>query len=183
MGMILNSLRSNDAYMREWIRPSLVQIRACHLVCTKNYLNQCYLIVNLKFRNKFQWNPNWNSNIFIEEHAFENVIWKMAAILSRPQCVKMYHPMTTLPVPQQQMSNQGPASIFVRWLSEYTRKKSFVPTVTLFLLIMIHLYFIQSTFLLDFHPVIRSLYNFFFHLIPAEYHHDLQVNNPPKVWW
>ena len=29
---------------------------------------------------------NWN--IFIEEKAFENVVWKMAAILSRPQCVK-----------------------------------------------------------------------------------------------
>ena len=30
--------------------------------------------------NKLQWNFNWNSNIFIQENAFENVIWKMAAI-------------------------------------------------------------------------------------------------------
>ena len=29
-----------------------------------------------------------NSYIFIQENAFENVVWKMAAILSRPQCVK-----------------------------------------------------------------------------------------------
>ena len=28
-----------------------------------------------------------NSYIFIDENAFENVVWKMAAILSRPQCV------------------------------------------------------------------------------------------------
>ena len=28
-----------------------------------------------------------NSYIFIQENAFENVTWKMAAILSRPQCV------------------------------------------------------------------------------------------------
>ena len=29
-----------------------------------------------------------NLNIFIQENACENVVWKMAAILSRPQCVK-----------------------------------------------------------------------------------------------
>ena len=32
-------------------------------------------------------NLNQNSYIFIRENAFENVIWKMAAILSRRQCV------------------------------------------------------------------------------------------------
>ena len=26
--------------------------------------------------------------VFIQENALENVVWKMAAILSRPQCVK-----------------------------------------------------------------------------------------------
>ena len=31
---------------------------------------------------------NKNLYIFIKENAFENVVWKMAAILSRPQCVK-----------------------------------------------------------------------------------------------
>ena len=30
-----------------------------------------------------------NSSIFIEENAFESVVCKMAAILSRPQCVNM----------------------------------------------------------------------------------------------
>ena len=34
-----------------------------------------------------QWNLKQNSYIFIQENAFENVVWKMAAILSRPQCV------------------------------------------------------------------------------------------------
>ena len=29
-----------------------------------------------------------NAYILFQENAFENVIWKMAAILSRPQCVK-----------------------------------------------------------------------------------------------
>ena len=30
---------------------------------------------------------NSNSYIFIQENAFENVVWKMSAILSQPQCV------------------------------------------------------------------------------------------------
>ena len=41
----------------------------------------------LLIRNKLQWNLNRNSNIFIEENTFEIGVWKMAAILSRPQCV------------------------------------------------------------------------------------------------
>ena len=38
--------------------------------------------------NKLQWNVYRNSYIFIQENPFENVVWKMVAILSRPQCVK-----------------------------------------------------------------------------------------------
>ena len=36
-----------------------------------------------------KWNFIQNSNIFIQENAFENVR-KMSAILSQPQCVKLY---------------------------------------------------------------------------------------------
>ena len=36
---------------------------------------------------KIMWNFNPNSYIFIQENAFENVVWKMAAILSQPQRV------------------------------------------------------------------------------------------------
>ena len=42
-------------------------------------------IVNLTLRNKLQWNLNRNSYIFIHENVLENIFWKMAAILSRPQ--------------------------------------------------------------------------------------------------
>ena len=38
--------------------------------------------------NELQWNFNRNSNIFIQENEFESVVFEMAAILSRPQCVK-----------------------------------------------------------------------------------------------
>ena len=56
-----------------------------------HYLNQCWNIVNWTLGNKLQWNLNRNLNIFIKENAFENVVWKMAAILSRPQCANIYH--------------------------------------------------------------------------------------------
>ena len=52
-----------------------------------HYLNRWWNIVNWTLRNKVQWNRKQNSCIFIQENAFENVVWKMAAILSRPQCV------------------------------------------------------------------------------------------------
>ena len=44
-------------------------------------------IFNWTLRNKFQWNFNQNSYIFIQENAFVNVVCETAAILSRPQCV------------------------------------------------------------------------------------------------
>ena len=40
-------------------------------------------------RNKLQWNRHRNSGIFVQENAFENVVWKMATILSPPQCVNI----------------------------------------------------------------------------------------------
>ena len=52
-----------------------------------HYLNQCWHVVNKTLGNKLQWNFNLNSNVFIQENAFANVVWKMATILSQPQCV------------------------------------------------------------------------------------------------
>ena len=57
------------------------------LSASSHYLNQCWYIVNWTPRNKHQWNVNRNSYIFIQENPFEHVVWKMVAILSRPQCV------------------------------------------------------------------------------------------------
>ena len=62
---------------------------ACRLVGAKPYLNRCWNIVNWTLGNKLQWNYNRNSNIFIEENAFENVVCEMMFISSRPQCVKV----------------------------------------------------------------------------------------------
>ena len=52
-----------------------------------HYLNQSWNIVNWITKNKVQWNLKQNANIFIQENVIENVVWKIATILSRPQCV------------------------------------------------------------------------------------------------
>ena len=60
---------------------------ACHLVGVKHYLNQCWYMDYSNLRNKFQWNLKWNSYIFVQGIAFENVVYGMAASFPRPQCV------------------------------------------------------------------------------------------------
>ena len=47
-----------------------------------HYLTQCWLIVNWTLGNKLQWNSNWNRKLFIQENAFENVVYVMVTILS-----------------------------------------------------------------------------------------------------
>ena len=53
------------------------------------------IFVNWTLMNKLQWNFNQNSCIFIHGNAFKNVVWKMAAILSWPQCVNRKVGITT----------------------------------------------------------------------------------------
>ena len=67
---------------QHWFRRWLLAYSA-----PSHYLNQCWVIVNWVFRIYLQWSFNKNSYIFIQENAFENLVWKMAAILSRPQRV------------------------------------------------------------------------------------------------
>ena len=67
---------------RHWVSLWLV---TC--LVPSHYLNQRPLIVNQISRDIFKLNFIWNVQAFIQENAFENVICKMAAILSRPQCV------------------------------------------------------------------------------------------------
>ena len=70
-------------------RSSLLQVAWS---APSHYPNQCWLIVNWTPESIFQWNLDWNSIIFIQENAFENISCKMAAILSRPECVNTLAP-------------------------------------------------------------------------------------------
>ena len=75
--------------MHQKPKPSFLQTMACcFFLVSSHYLNECWNIVNWTLGNKLQWNFNQNSYIFIQENVFENVVWKMAAILSQPQCVE-----------------------------------------------------------------------------------------------
>ena len=58
--------------------------------------NQCWNNVNWTRRNKAQWNFAHNSNIYIQENVFENVVCEMAAILSQPQYVNSLWPRNVI---------------------------------------------------------------------------------------
>ena len=61
-----------------------------------HFLNQCWLIVIWTHGNKLQWNYNQNTNIFIQENAFETCVCKIAAILFKPQCGMGHYEMEPL---------------------------------------------------------------------------------------
>ena len=61
----------------------LVQIMAWSRFGASHYPIPCSLIVNWILTNKVQWNLNQNTEVFIQENAFEMVVCEMAAILSR----------------------------------------------------------------------------------------------------
>ena len=88
----LNSLRLSDAYMRQ--------------LSDHHCFDQCWNIVNWNLRNKLQWNLNPNSNIFIQENAFESVVCEKTAIFSRPQCVKLGS-FIPLPIPWWDLPGNG----------------------------------------------------------------------------
>ena len=77
-------------------KPSLVQIMASRLVGAKPLSEPMleYVIIG-PLETKSLWNFIWNSYIFIQENVFENVICKVVAILSQPQCVNG-HQMNSL---------------------------------------------------------------------------------------
>ena len=47
-------------------------------------MNQCWKVVNSNLKDELRWSLERNSYIFIHESAIGNIVWKMAAILSRP---------------------------------------------------------------------------------------------------
>ena len=83
---VLNSLRPDDAFMRQWTWTSLDQIMACRLCGTKALsepeLTYCEID---PLKQKYFSDLNQNTTIVIQEN-YENIVHKMAAILSWPRC-------------------------------------------------------------------------------------------------
>ena len=83
---------------------------------SSHYLNQCWNIINFILRNKLQWNLNRNSYIFTQENAFENSVWKMAAILSWPQCVEPISLVFCIPVSGKMLQRgRNPVILHAVW--------------------------------------------------------------------
>ena len=61
----------------------------CRLFGTKPISEPIMTYCQLDPRKIVEWNIIWNSKVFIQENAFENVVWKMAAILSLPRWVNL----------------------------------------------------------------------------------------------
>ena len=86
---MLNSSPPSAAYMRHWIRSTLVQIMACCLFGAKPLfkpmLRYCqldpYEQTSVKFLSKYKTFHLWNAPV--------NIVCKMAGILSRGRWVKM----------------------------------------------------------------------------------------------
>ena len=75
--------------MRQWYETSYVQIMACRLI-SANPLSETMLIYyQLDPWNKLQWNSNENSNLFIQENAFGNVVCEMASVLCWPHMLRL----------------------------------------------------------------------------------------------
>ena len=83
-----NSMGQSDAYMRQWNKSSLVQIKACRLFGIKPLPEPMPTYFQLGPKEQVQWNFDRNSNIFIQGNVREYVVCKIVAILPRPQCVK-----------------------------------------------------------------------------------------------
>ena len=67
----------------------MILVMACRLAGAKPLFEPMLQYSQLAPRNKLQLNFDKNSNIFVQENAFESVVCEVAAILSRPQCVNL----------------------------------------------------------------------------------------------
>ena len=68
---------------QHWFRKWLVTYSA-----PSHHLNRCWVIVYWNLRNKFQWNFNQNTKLFIHENPSETIVCQKTAILSTGRLVK-----------------------------------------------------------------------------------------------
>ena len=64
---------------------TMAEVMVCCLMAPSHYHRNSWLIVNQTPRNTFHWNLTFYANIFIKGDIPENVVCKMADILSRPR--------------------------------------------------------------------------------------------------
>ena len=79
---VVNSLWPSDTIWHHSTLSSLVQVKAWRLFVAKPML-----YCRSTHRNKIQWYFIQNLNIFNKQNAFQNVVYKIVAILFRSQCL------------------------------------------------------------------------------------------------
>ena len=84
-----------------------------------HYLNQCWIIINGIFGNKFQWNSNSNTKIFNHVNASENIVWETAGILFKGLWVKRWRPGQNDRTFLTCYSLMGFLNTFVSWFTFY----------------------------------------------------------------
>ena len=83
----INSSSPGAAYIRQWTGTALVQIMACRLFGAKPLSKPMLGLWSIRSSGT-NFSEIWtNTNIFIHENAFENIVCEMAAILSRGRWV------------------------------------------------------------------------------------------------
>ena len=85
----VKQLKPKEAYMRQWTRPSLVQIMSCRLFGAKALSKPSRAYCQLESREHISMKYFVKFKSF-QENAFENVICEKAGILSRFQCVNWF---------------------------------------------------------------------------------------------
>ena len=76
----------NDGYIRQWSRPSLVQIMDCRLFGANPLSEPMLAFHQLDHWEQISFNLNQNATVFIPENQLETVVYESQP-LSRPQCV------------------------------------------------------------------------------------------------
>ena len=74
------SLRPIAAYMPHQINPHWFRSWLVAWPVPIHYLTQCWNVINWALGNKFQWNLNQCSTIFIQVNAFENVVCNASSV-------------------------------------------------------------------------------------------------------
>ena len=85
--LAFNSSIPSAAKCWQRIGSALVQIMACRLFADKPLSKPMLGYCSLDPWEQIQCSFNRNSNIFVQENVFENVVYEMASILSRYRCV------------------------------------------------------------------------------------------------
>ena len=94
-------------YMRQRTWSALVEVMTCRMFGTyMQYVNQCWCIANWTLSDNIQWKSNQNTKLLIHESALVNVVWEMAAILSRVRWVtrSILHIVSEAELPWSSMS-------------------------------------------------------------------------------